>query len=79
MLKQEVRDRVNSAILGQLQDSRRSMPGLYPGNGWQSAQDLHTTDALSELVQCVNIMAERIFKFLKMFSAFTEKLSTPLC
>ena len=65
-LKQEAQERINRAILERLRESRKSMPRLYPGSGWQSAQDLHTTDELRELVQCVHAMAERIFEFLKI-------------
>lgn len=65
-LNKEAYQRINKAIVGQLDRSRKSTLPLHPSSGWQSGQDLHTKESLGELVQCINTMAEKIFEFLKI-------------
>ena len=59
-----LRDDMGARILTALADMRRDAPSLEPGQGWQSAQDLHEHEALRELVSCIGHCAASVLRFL---------------
>ena len=67
-----LRDAMNARILEALADMRRDAPPLEPGQGWQSAQDLHEHEALLDLVSCIEHCATGISRFLRIGAARTH-------
>jgi uncharacterized protein (TIGR02466 family) len=61
-----LRDAMCASILKALADMRRDQPLLDPGQGWQSTQDLHENEALSELVSCIHHCAASVLRFLRI-------------
>ena len=61
-----LRDAIGTRVLQTLADLRRDLPALAPGQGWQSAQDLHEREALGELVGCIRHCAAGILRFLRI-------------
>ena len=61
-----LRDAMCARILQALADMRRDAPGLEPGQGWQSAQDLHEHEAMRELVSCIQHCAAGVLRFLRI-------------
>ena len=61
-----LRDAIGPRVLQTLADLRRDLPALAPGQGWQSAQDLHEREALGELVGCIRHCAAGILRFLRI-------------
>jgi len=61
-----LRDAMCARILKALADMRRDAPSLEPGQGWQSAQDLHEHEAMRELVSCIEHSAASVLRFLRI-------------
>ena len=61
-----LRDAMGARILKALADMRRDAPALEPGQGWQSAQDLHEHEAMRELVSCIQHCAAGVLRFLRI-------------
>jgi uncharacterized protein (TIGR02466 family) len=57
---------MGARILEALADLRRDAPALEPGQGWQSAQDLHEHEAMRELVSCIDHCAGSVLRFLRI-------------
>jgi uncharacterized protein (TIGR02466 family) len=67
-----VRDAMGARILQALADMRRDAPSLEPGQGWQSAQDLHEHEAMRELVSCIGHCAKSVLRFLRIGTSELE-------
>ena len=67
-----LRDAMGARILEALADMRRDVPALEPGQGWQSAQDLHQHEALRELVSCIAHCAAGVLRFLQIVATECE-------
>jgi uncharacterized protein (TIGR02466 family) len=65
-LKAPLRDALNSKILAMLERTRRDLPALEPGQGWQSEQTLHQRAEFQELVSCVSHVASTVLRFLRI-------------
>lgn len=65
-LADDVRRRVNAAILETLAELRASLPPLRPGEAWQSHHQLHKRASQAELVAAVNVAAGEVLGFLKI-------------
>jgi uncharacterized protein (TIGR02466 family) len=61
-----LRDAMGARILEALADMRRDAPALEPGQGWQSAQDLHEHEAMRDLVSCIGHCAAGVLRFLRI-------------
>jgi uncharacterized protein (TIGR02466 family) len=61
-----LRDAMCARMLKALADMRRDAPSLEPGQGWQSAQDLHEHEAMRELVSCIEQCAAGVLRFLRI-------------
>lgn len=61
-----LRDGIGARILAALAEMRRDAPSLEPGQGWQSAQDLHQHEATRELVSCIEHCAKGVLRFLRI-------------
>ena len=55
-----------AGILKALADMRCDAPPLEPGQGWQSAQDLHEHEAMRDLVSCIEHCAAGVLRFLRI-------------
>ncbi len=62
----EIHQSLNERIIATLNESRRSVPALEPGQAWQSNQDLHRLDDVRPLVVCVMEAAEAALAYLKI-------------
>lgn len=70
-LKAELHQAIDARILGALADLRRDLPGLAPGEAWQSEQTLHQREEFRELVSCVNKAVKSVLQFLRIgYDAF---------
>jgi uncharacterized protein (TIGR02466 family) len=67
-----LRDAMNARMLDALAGMRRDAPPLEPGQGWQSAQDLHEREAFRELVSCIERCTTGILRFLRIGTADYE-------
>ncbi len=67
-----LRDVMCARILKALAEMRRDAPSLEPGQGWQSAQDLHQHEAMPELVSCIEHCATSVLRFLRTGAAECE-------
>ncbi len=65
-LAEEARGRVNAGVLATLEELRKSLPPLAPGEAWQSRQDLHERAPFAELVACVDAAAAEALDFLRI-------------
>src|SRR5260221_3770210 len=63
-LADDVRARVNASVLAAVEELRRSLPALKPGEGWQSRQDLQRRAPFAELVACIDAAAAAVVHFL---------------
>lgn len=63
-LAREIHEPLNERILGALARERRDKATLVPGEGWQSAQDLHRREECAELAACVTRAAAAVLRFL---------------
>ena len=70
-LQAALHETIDANILAVLESIRRDLPRLKPGEGWQSAQTLHTREEFGELASCVNKAVTGILRFLKIgYDAF---------
>jgi uncharacterized protein (TIGR02466 family) len=67
-----LRDAMNARIVEVLAEMRRDALPLAPGQGWQSAQDLHEREAFRELVSCIDRCTKGILRFLRIGAAECE-------
>ncbi|MEN8131682.1 MAG: 2OG-Fe(II) oxygenase family protein [Pseudomonadota bacterium] len=58
--------RINPRIRALLAHMRDGQPELERGNGWQSTNELHQREELSELIACFNRAALKVIRFLKI-------------
>ncbi|HXD40994.1 MAG TPA: 2OG-Fe(II) oxygenase family protein [Ramlibacter sp.] len=65
-IESALRDAMCARILKALAEMRRDAPVLEPGQGWQSAQDLHEHEAMSELVSCIGHGVTSVLRFLRI-------------
>ena len=66
LLKMELRDAIEARVLATVEQLRRNMPTLNPGDGWQSEQTLHRRDEFRELISCVGNATKSILRFLRI-------------
>ncbi len=66
LVQVELRNAMSAKILEALQEIRRDLPGLAPGQGWQSEQTLHQREEFEDLISCVNTAAKSILRFLRI-------------
>jgi uncharacterized protein (TIGR02466 family) len=71
-LKTEFRDAIGAAIISTLEQLRRDLPKLGPGQGWQSDQALHEREELRDLFSCVNDVARSILRFWRISNDAVE-------
>src|SRR5512135_2056759 len=57
-LDPEFHQALDAKILHALEDIRRDLPKLGPGQGWQSQQRLHELDQFRDLVACIGRTAQ---------------------
>ncbi len=82
-LNPEVHQRINGTIVRSLDQIRRSLPELAPGQAWQSDRALHKLKDFRELVSCVNDAVTRVLEFIKISSdaveinGFSANISAP--
>ena len=62
----EIHQSLNQRIIATLNELRRSVPALVPGQAWQSNQALHRLDEFRPLVACVIEAAEAALGYLKI-------------
>jgi uncharacterized protein (TIGR02466 family) len=62
----EIHQSLNRRIITTLNELRRSVPALVPGQAWQSNQALHRLDEFRPLVACVMEAAEAALGYLKI-------------
>ena len=65
-LRQELRQRIEAGIVPVLDELRRDLPRLTPGQGWQSKQTLHEREELRELRSCIDKAAASVLRFLRI-------------
>jgi len=65
-LTSQIRQRINSDILNDLNEINRNLAAIPPGGSWQSGQDLHNRDRFSGLVSCIYDTARTVLRFLKV-------------
>lgn len=56
----------DARMLAAIARLRRDLPPLEPGQGWQSAQDLHRQEDFGELADRIGMAAAGILRFLKL-------------
>ena len=61
-----LRDSLNPKIETALAETRRELPPLSAGQGWQSGHSLHRRDELRELVSCVERGVTSVLRFLRI-------------
>ena len=66
LLKAELSDAIDANVLATLEQLRRNLPTLNPGDGWQSEQTLHQRDEFRDLISCVSNVAKSILRFLRI-------------
>ena len=66
LLKAELGDAIDANVLATLEQLRRNLPTLNPGDGWQSEQTLHQRDEFQDLISCVSNVAKSILRFLRI-------------
>lgn len=65
-LPSDVFERINRAVRASLDEMNPRLAELAPGDGWQTAHQLHTLDEFRELVSCIMRLARTVLKFLKV-------------
>jgi len=63
-LKAPMHDAIDAKILALVERTRRDLPRLEPGRGWQSDTTLHERDELHDLTAWVSDTAKSILRFL---------------
>ena len=66
LVKAELSDAIDANVLATLEQLRRNLPTLNPGDGWQSEQTLHQRDEFRDLISCVSNVAKSILRFLRI-------------
>ncbi len=70
-LRGKLHEAIDARILAALAGKRRDAPELASSQGWQSDQTLHELEDFRDLVSCVNSMAKRVLRFLRIgYDAF---------
>ncbi len=70
-LSAKLHEAIDAKILAALAGMRRDAPELASSQGWQSDQTLHELEDFRDLVSCVNSMAKRVLRFLRIgYDAF---------
>jgi hypothetical protein len=67
-LKAEVHQAIDRSILNTVEEMRRDLEELRPGEAWQSGQELQRLTAFDDLVSCIHDMASVVLRFLGGFS-----------
>ena len=65
-LRAEVHEPIDASALGLLRSLRQGLPGLKPGEAWQSGHDLHRREELRALCDCVSRGSASVLQFLKI-------------
>ncbi|NMG74430.1 2OG-Fe(II) oxygenase family protein [Aromatoleum diolicum] len=65
-LRPELHAAMDAKLLAVLDEMRRNLPSLAPGQGWQSGQTLHRRPEFAELVACVDSLAKSVTRFLRL-------------
>ena len=63
-LKAEVHQAIDRSILNTVEEMRRDLEELRPGEAWQSGQELQRLTAFDDLVSCIHDMASVVLRFL---------------
>jgi len=63
-LKAEVHQAIDRSILNAVEEMRRDLEELRPGEAWQSGQELQRLTAFDDLVSCIHDMASVVLRFL---------------
>jgi len=70
-LKADLHETIDARILAVLEEMRRDVPALAPGQGWQSIQTLHEREEFQELVSCITHATTGVLRFLRIgYDAF---------
>ena len=70
-IRTDLRDAIEGVTLAALEGTRRGLPKLEPGQGWQSEQRLHEREDFRDLVSCIRNAARGILSFLRIgYGAF---------
>jgi uncharacterized protein (TIGR02466 family) len=65
-LDPEFHQALDAKILHAIEDIRRDLPKLAPGQGWQSQQTLHELEHFRDLVACIGRTAQGVLRFLRI-------------
>lgn len=63
-VREELRRTMDARVIAAL--SGLGKPGLAPGQGWQSAQNLHQMEEFGALADCVERAAQSVLRFLRI-------------
>jgi uncharacterized protein (TIGR02466 family) len=66
LLEAGLRSAIDAKILATLEEMRRELPKLAPGQGWQSERTLHGREEFRQLAACVGNAAKSILRFLRI-------------
>lgn len=70
-LTPELHEAMDAKLLAALDQMRRNEAPLASGQGWQSGKTLHRRAEFAELVACVDSLATRVLRFLRVgYDAF---------
>ena len=70
-LKRGIHQRINKNIVKKLNELRRFVPVLEPGQAWQSDQTLHRLEEFRELFACATEVTATVLEFLRIsYDAF---------
>ena len=65
-LKRGIHQRINKNIVKKLNELRRFVPVLEPGQAWQSDQTLHRLEEFRELFACATEVTATVLEFLRI-------------
>lgn len=65
-LEPALREAMDATLFAVLDELRRSEAPLAAGQGWQSEQTLHRRPEFGELVACIDDLAQRVLRFLRV-------------
>lgn len=57
---------MNKSVIAQLEAIMAELPGLSPGQSWQSSYTLHKLPEFGALVECINTAARHVLDFLRI-------------